>query len=111
MKKGEIWHVNLNPVKGSEQAGRRPVVIVSGNLLNVYAPVIYVCPLTTRIKNYKGDVILEPDTINGLLETSEVLIMHLRSVSKDRFEKKIGVITKEELEELRKGIDDLMRMD
>jgi len=30
MKKGEIWTVNLNPTKGSEQSGKRPVVIVSG---------------------------------------------------------------------------------
>jgi mRNA interferase MazF len=50
--------VNLRSTKGGEQAGRRLVVIVSGNLLNTYASVVYVCPLTTKIKNYKGDVVL-----------------------------------------------------
>ncbi|MBL1145213.1 MAG: type II toxin-antitoxin system PemK/MazF family toxin [Bacteroidetes bacterium] len=111
MQKGEIWWVNLNPTKGSEQNGKRPVAIVSGNLLNKYAPVIYVCPLTTKIKNYKGDVILKPNNINGLKEESEILIMHLRSISKDRFETKIGQISIEQLYKLREGIKDLLIMD
>ena len=92
MKKGEIWWINFIPTKGSEQRGRRPAVVVSGNILNTYAPVIYVCPITTKIKNYKGGVVLEPNSANGLKEKSEVLIMHLRSVSKNRFEFKIGEI-------------------
>ncbi len=32
MKQGEIWYADLNPTKGNEQAGLRPVVIMSGNL-------------------------------------------------------------------------------
>lgn len=111
MIKGEIWQVNLSPTKGSEQSGRRPVVIVSGNLLNKYAPVIYICPLTTKTKNYKGDVTLSPSSKNGLSQTSEVIIMHLRSISKDRFEKKIGEINDVELITLREGIKDLLVLD
>ena len=111
MKKGEIWWINFSPTKGSEQSGRRPAVIVSGNLLNTYAPVIYVCPLTTKIKNYKGDVILIPSSKNNLTETSEILIMHLRSISKDRFEEKMGEINSMQLDELRTGIQDLLLMD
>ena len=47
MKQGELWFANLNPTSGSEQAGFRPVIIVSGNLANEYAPVVVCCPLTT----------------------------------------------------------------
>ena len=111
MKKGEIWWINFSPTKGSEQSGRRPAVVVSGNLLNTYAPVIYVCPITTKIKNYKGDVVLSPNSVNGLNEPSEVLIMHIRSISKNRFESKIGDLKPEELQELRTGIQDLLLMD
>ena len=53
MKQAEIWNVNLNPVKGSEQAGFRPVVILSGNLANEFLRTIIVCPLTTKVKNIK----------------------------------------------------------
>lgn len=111
MKKGEIWWVNLSPTKGSEQSGKRPVVIVSGDLLNQYAPVVYVCPLTTKIKNYKGDIVLQKSQTNGLKQTSEILIMHLRSISKDRFLEKIGIIEKAQLSTLREGIQDLLLMD
>ncbi|MFT6167586.1 MAG: mRNA interferase MazF [Vicingaceae bacterium] len=111
MKKGEIWWINYSPAKGSEQSGRRPAVVVSGNILNTYAPVIYVCPITTEIKNYKGDIVLEPTSVNGLNAISEVLIMHLRSVSKNRFEFKIGEIDSKQLDELRTGIQDLLLLD
>ncbi|MGB0429172.1 MAG: type II toxin-antitoxin system PemK/MazF family toxin [Bacteroidia bacterium] len=109
--KGEIWIADLNLIKGSEQAGKRPVVVVSGNLLNVYAPVIWVCPLTTKIKNYKGDVVLKPNASNGLSSTSEIILMHLRSISKDRLEKKIGEIGQSELELLRKGVAEVLHLD
>ena len=108
MKQGEIWYANLNPVEGSEQAGNRPVVIVSGNLLNEHAPVIWICPLTTKIKNYHGDVILAPNTKNGLRESSEILTMHIRSIAKIRLSKKIGNVTKIELETIHKTIGELL---
>lgn len=66
MKKGETWYAGLNPVKGSEQAGCRPVVIISGNLLNKYLNVVITVPLNTKIKNYQGNPILQPSPINNL---------------------------------------------
>jgi mRNA interferase MazF len=109
MKQCEIWYANLNPVKGSEQLGFRPVVIVSGNLLNQYLQVVICCPLTTKIKNYKGNVVLEPNETNGLSEKSEIVIFHIRSLSKDRLVKKIGNITELQLKELKLGLDDILR--
>ena len=103
--------VNLNPTKGSEQAGKRPVLIVSGNLLNKYSLVVWVCPLSTKIKNYKGDIVLEPTPDNGLSKTSEVLTLHLRSISRDRLEKKLGTIPVENLETVRKSVDEILKMD
>ena len=109
MKQCEIWNANLNPEKGSEQQGFRPVVIISGNLMNQYLPVVITCPLTTKIKNYKGNVVLEPNETNGLTEKSEIMVFHIRSVSKDRLVKKIGSITENQLQELKLGLDDILR--
>jgi mRNA interferase MazF len=109
MKQGEIWYVDLNPTKGSEQAGLRPVVIVSGNLLNEHLAVVIVVPLTMKIKNYKGNPILSPNKINGLKAESEMLIFHIRSVSKDRLVKKVGSIEKEELNHAVKTLNDILR--
>ena len=98
MKQGEVWFTNLDPTKGSEQAGYRPVVILSGNLLNTYLKVVITAPLTTKIKNYKGNPIIEPNPHNGLEEVSELLIFHIRSISKERLIKRVGEINKSELD-------------
>jgi mRNA interferase MazF len=108
MKQGELWFANLNPVVGSDQAGMRPLLIISGNLLNTYLNVVICCPLSTKIKNYKGNIILNPNTENNLSETSEVLTFHIRSVSKDRFVKKIGKVSWEELRLVKKCFDEIL---
>lgn len=53
MKQGDLWYANLNSVVGSEQAGMRPLLIISGNLLNTHLNVVICCPLTTKIKTTK----------------------------------------------------------
>ncbi len=109
MKQREIWYANLNPGKGSEQQGFRPVVLVSGNMLNQYLQIVIACPLTTKLKNYKGNIILEPDANNGLSEKSEIMVFQIRSISKDRLINKIGIITEKQLCELKHGFDDILR--
>jgi mRNA interferase MazF len=109
MKQGEIWYANLNLAKGSEQAGMRPVVILSGNLLNEHLNIVIVAPLTTRIKKYKGNPILQPTVINGLKNESEMLIFHIRSISKDRLVKKVGKIEPSELDRAIKTLNEILR--
>lgn len=109
ISQGEIWFANLNPIKGSEQAGHRPVVVISGNMLNTHLGIVIVMPLTTTIKNYKGNIVLNPNKSNGLDKPSEVLIFHIRSLSKERLTKKIGRVSKNELHELKQGLDDILR--
>lgn len=109
MKQKEIWLADLNPVKGSEQEGFRPVVIISGNMLNSYLPIVIACPLTSNIKNMKGNIVLSPNPTNGLKSDSEVLIFHIRSISKERLVKLIGYISDIELVELKNGLNDILR--
>lgn len=109
MKQCEIWYADLNPVKGSEQKGYCPVVIISGDVVNTLLNVVIACPLTTKIKDYKGNVVLEPNPGNGLSQKSEILIFHVRSVSKERLVRKIGTITSEQLEQLKQGLNDILK--
>lgn len=109
MKQGEIWLTNLNPTEGSEQAGFRPVLIVSGNVLNDNANVIICCLLTTKIKKYHGNLILNPTSKNGLKDVSEVLTFHIRSLSKSRFKSKMGKIDSSELKQVHTCLGDIMR--
>jgi len=109
MNLGEIWQANLNPYKRSEQRGFRPVVILSGNLLNRHLPVVITAPLTTKIKKYKGNPVLKPSQTNGLSDESELLVFHIRSISKDRLVRKIGNIDTDELELAIKTLNDLLK--
>jgi len=109
MKQGEIWYANLNPTKGSEQAGMRPVVILSGNLLNEHLNIVIVAPLTTKIKRYKGNPIINPSITNGLKNESELLVFHIRSVSKDRLVNKLGKIETTQLERAIKTLNEILR--
>jgi len=108
MKQGEIWYASLDPIRGSEQGGYRPMVILSGNLLNEFLPIVICCPLTTKIKNYKGNIVLEPDEMNNLSESSEILTFHIRSISKERLQKKIGIISKEQIALLKKYLNEII---
>ncbi|MFT6997901.1 MAG: mRNA interferase MazF [Cryomorphaceae bacterium] len=109
MKKGELWWAELNPVKGSEQAGRRPVLIISGNLLNENTDIVIVCPLTTKLKRYHGNLILETSKENGLSETSEVLTWQIRTVAKSRLTEKIGTIPVIEVEKVHSTLGDILK--
>src|SRR6185436_16050780 len=108
MRQGEIWFAELDPVKGSEQAGRRPVVIISGNLMNDHLPLTIVIPLTTKIKNYKGNPILEVGPQTGLKQRSEMLMFHVRSISRDRLVQRIGSVSSAALQMAIKTLNDLL---
>ncbi|MDN3724402.1 type II toxin-antitoxin system PemK/MazF family toxin [Aequorivita sp. SDUM287046] len=109
MKQGEIWEVFFDPVLGSEQAGKRPALIVSGNLANSNLKTLIACPLTSKLKNYHGNLILKPSVNNGLSKTSEVMIIHIRSLSKERFLKKMGSISKSDFNFVKEGLDKIIK--
>lgn len=108
MKQGEIWYANLSPVKGSEQEGYRPVLIISGDLLNTHTPFVICCPLTTKIKNYKGNVVLEPNMDNKLKQTSEVMTYHISSISKERLVEPLGEVPSQVIQEIKKALNDIL---
>lgn len=109
MKQCEIWKADLNPIRGSEQAGLRPVVIISGNLLNENTRIVIACLLTSIIKNYHGNVVLNPNSKNGLSKKSEILTFHIRSISKERLVERIGSISEAEFEKIKTCLSDILR--
>lgn len=109
MKKGEIWMAELNPVKGSEQSGQRPVIIVSGNAMNDHFDLVITCPLSSKVKNFPGNIILQPDNINGIKEKSEILVFQIRTISKQRLKVKLGNIGKEDMSKLEENLLKILR--
>ena len=108
MKQGEIWDVNFNPSKGSEQHGIRPSVIMSGNVMNNNFDLVIVCPITSKIKNLRGNLVLNASEKNGLKKKSEILIFQIRSISKERLMRKRGRITVDELDYLKNNLNKIL---
>ncbi|MEK7101971.1 MAG: type II toxin-antitoxin system PemK/MazF family toxin [Patescibacteria group bacterium] len=104
MRQGEIWFADLNPTKGSEQSGKRPVVIVSGDTLNDTLPIVIVVPITSKIKSYPTCVLLLANKTNGLPKDSEAIPFQIRAIAKKRLTKRIGHTNEEELREILKGL-------
>lgn len=82
--RGEVWSANLSPTVGHEQAGERPVLVISTDVFNHGpASLIFVLPLTRTNRHIPLHVPLEPPE-GGLKTTSYVLCDALRSISKER---------------------------
>ena len=78
-------------------------------MLNENLKVVITAPLTTKIKNYRGNPLLAPNEINGLQEVSELMVFHIRSVSKDKLIKRIGEIESKELTLALATLNDILR--
>ena len=94
VKRGDIFYVDLSPVKGSEQAGRRPVIVIQNNIGNEYAPTVIIALLTTRrlSKEYPTNVFIKKGAA-GLKEDSIVLLSQIRTIDKARLERKLGSLS------------------
>jgi mRNA interferase MazF len=91
--RGEIWEVDLNPTVGREQAGRRPALIVSDNALNSSPRgLVIVIPVTGTARGLPTHVPVGPPE-GGLTKPSVIMTEQVRSVSKDRFGRRYGVVT------------------
>jgi mRNA interferase MazF len=99
---------DLNPVKGSEQKVIRPVVIISGNAMNDHLGICIVCPLSSKIQNYAGCLVLKKDPLNGLTHDSEVITFQVRTISGERLISKTGEISIPQLEILKKGLIEVL---
>ena len=105
IKRGDLFWANLDPTRGSEQAGRRPVLVIQNDIGNEAAPTTIIAPLTTKSfsKEYPTNVHL-PKDISGLKSDSTVLLSQIRTLDKSRLQKKIGHLPDPYLERVDKAV-------
>ncbi|MDD2999610.1 MAG: type II toxin-antitoxin system PemK/MazF family toxin [Candidatus Riflebacteria bacterium] len=106
MKQGEIWQINLDPTVGAEIKKTRPAVIVNDNALGKL-PLKIIVPITDWKDRYEVApwmVNLSPDEDNNLTKESAADCFQIRSLSVDRFSKKIGVIGRKKLEDIKEAL-------
>lgn len=104
----DIYWADLNPKKGSEQGGKRPVLVISGNTMNKNLGIVVICPISTKIKKYAGCVQINKNKVNNLSNNSEVITFQIRAISKDRLSEKIGKITDLEMKKVFAELNDIL---
>jgi mRNA interferase MazF len=102
-RRGEIWLVNWNPARGSEQAGIRPALVVQNNIGNEHSSTTIVAAISTTVKLYPMNVLLDPPQ-GGLTEPSIIKTSQLLTVSKDRLEKRLGMINQYKINEVNQAL-------
>jgi mRNA interferase MazF len=92
----DIFLVDLNPAKGSEQEGKRPCVVLQTNGANNFGLTTIIAPLTSKKidKIYSFEVKIDPSKHNGLTDTSKIKINQTRVIDKNRLINKIGSLEK-----------------
>lgn len=88
--RGDIYYADLNPVVGSEQGGKRPVLIVQNDIGNTYSPTTIVAAITSKIKRAKLPTHVPLKASKYRLDKdSVVLAEQLRTIDKQRLQEKI----------------------
>ncbi|MBW1698695.1 MAG: type II toxin-antitoxin system PemK/MazF family toxin [Deltaproteobacteria bacterium] len=113
MNPGEIYWVSLDPTLGNEIKKKRPVIILNGGH-GKYLRLSIVVPITGWSPDWENNpffVILEPNPINGLSKKSAVDCFQIRAISHERFFEKMGKISKDELDFIKKSISLILDID
>ena len=97
-KRGDIYLANLNPIRGSEQGGKRPVVVLQNNVGNFFSTTLIVAPLTSQIdKKRNQPTHVYVGQAKGLEKPSVVQLEHIRTIDKVRVVCYIGKLSRDQM--------------
>lgn len=90
--RGEVWLVDLSPVRGHEQSGRRPALVVSDDVFNRGpAGLVIVMPITSTVRMIPSHIQVAPPE-GGLTVASAILCEAVRSISTQRLLRHWGTV-------------------
>lgn len=101
IKRGDVWLANLNPTRGSEQAGIRPVIIFQNDVINQFTTTSLTIPLTTNVRRAVLPSCVKITKGEGGLKSDSVALCHqLRVLDKTRLQRKLGSVSQQTIEEI-----------
>lgn len=101
VNRGEIWLAELDPVRGSEQAGKRPVLVMQTNVINRFTTTVLTIPFTTNLRRAALPSCVKIAVGEGGLSSDSVALCHqLRVLDKTRLSKKLGEVGDKTLEKI-----------
>ena len=102
---GDVVDLDLGVPEGREAGFRHPAVLVTAQrILDATPAVVHVVPLTSRIRSFHSEIVIEPDVTNGLDGVSAAQCQHLRAVSPSRIVTVRGNVGATVLAQLRETI-------
>jgi mRNA interferase MazF len=105
--RGEIRWADLNPVRGREQAGQRPVLILSHDVFNERSGTVIAVALTSQPQRAGFPLTLELHA-RGLPKKSWVKISQIRTLAVERIGKSFGRVSPEELAQIIEGLNEII---
>lgn len=105
--RGDIRWADLNPVRGHEQAGLRPVLILSHDIFNERSGTVIAVALTSQPQQAGFPLTLELTALK-LPKRSWVKISQIRTLSVERIGKTIGRVSPEEIEQVIEGLNEII---
>ena len=96
IRRGDIVLVNLEPIKGREQGGIRPCLIIQNNIHNQYSPVVIIAAITSKkfTKEFPTNVVISKQE-SKLDKNSTILLNQIRTLDKRRIVKKLSCLDNE----------------
>ena len=99
--RGDVWLAELSPVRGSEQAGTRPILVMQTNAINRFTTTVLAVPFTTNLRRASLPSCVRVDAGEGGLTSESVALCHqLRVLDKTRLTKKLGEVSNAILEKI-----------
>ena len=105
--RGEIYWADLNPVRGREQAGLRPVLILSNDLFNRRSGTVIAMAITSQPQK-AGFPLTFPLPPEQLSKSSWVKISQIRTISVERLGGRMGSLEREDLDQIVDGLIELI---
>lgn len=105
--RGEIRWADLNPVRGREQAGQRPVLVLSHDVFNERSGTVIAVAMTSQEPRAGFPLTLESKA-TGLTKRSWVKISQIRTLSVDRIGRRIAHASEEELARILQGLNEII---
>jgi mRNA interferase MazF len=105
--RGEIYWADLDPTKGHEQAGQRPVLVLSQDVFNERSGVVIAMALTSQPQR-AGFPLTYELTSPHLPKKSWVKINQIRTLSQERLGKRIARIAPEDLDRIIEGLNEIV---
>ena len=109
VSRGEIWLVNLNPIKKKNEMGKvRPVLVYQNDKVNHSEyPTTIVIPLSTSLVDDAQPIRFRVRKRDKLQEDSDLVITQIRAIDNDRFIEKLANLTNKEMQIIKELFDEI----